>query len=167
MRRKATRMSQCRRVPLPNLLRSSFNLGLSPWNLVSGATYTNGLLTFTANAFSAAEQAVLISGGTALKSFTVAAVVSVSSGTLSFSLKNTHGGVKDNFSPNKTATTTPNLFAFTVTNGSAPGGGNQLFGVTNYASAIVQTLRVHSAILLVGAFTEQQIIDSGGIPVTN
>lgn len=50
------------------------------------------------------------------------------SGTGKFRLKSTHSGVVDNFSPDYTATTTPTLYTFTVTNNSTNGGA-QVVGI--------------------------------------
>lgn len=167
MRLRATRMSQCRRVPLANLMRNSGAIKLAPWS-ISGGTVSERNFTFSANALSQVEQNTYPNGGAASKTFTAAAVISCPSGTRQFRLKNTHGAVIDNFSSNFTATTTPTLFVYTVTNGSAQGNGWQIFGVVNStAGAGGGVVTVHSALMIEGSFTAQQIIDRGGIPLTH
>jgi len=69
---------------------------------------------------------VVVSGGTASKTFTVSAMIS---GTGKFRFKNTHGGVADNFSSDLTATATPTLCQFIVTNSAAAGSGAQIIGL--------------------------------------
>lgn len=168
MRLKATRMSQSRRVPLANLLRNSGIIKFSPWSVGGNAgTVSERSFTFGANALSQVEQNTSPNGGTASKTFTAAAVISCPSGTVQFRLKNTHGMVVDNFSANLTATTTPTLFVYTVTNANSPGNGWQIFGVANStAGAGGGVVTVHSTLMIEGSFTAQQIIDRGGIHLT-
>lgn len=168
MRSKATRMSQCRRVPMPNLLRNSGIIKSSSWAISGGGgPVSERNFTFGANALSQVEQNTTPNGGTASKTFTAAAVISCPSGTQQFRLKNTHGAVSDNFSSNFTATTTPTLFVYAVTNGSNQGNNAQIFGVVNStAGAGGGVVTVHSTLMIEGSFTAQQIIDRGGIPLT-
>jgi hypothetical protein len=154
-------------VPLPNLLRNSWAINAPFWTTGVGGTVTNTAFTFAALALSVREQAVTPSGGTASKTFTTAALVSCPSGTVQFRLKNTHGGVVDNFSSNLTATTSPQLFTFQVTNAGLAGNGFQFLGVVNSTAGTVGTVIVHASMLIEGAWTAQQITDRGGIPATH
>lgn len=112
-----------------NLLLQSQNLAAASWNGTLGASSTASTVTIGAGIASEVRQFVSIA--TAGQTFTVQAKVSVAAGTKRFRLKNTHGGVVDNFSADFTATTTPTVFSFTVTNASAAGEGLQIFGFVN------------------------------------
>jgi hypothetical protein len=97
----------------------------SVMNQVSGApqslTFSNKMAKATANY----EILTIPPGGTSSKTFTMS-VWLAGSGTVY--LKNTHGGVIDNYSPSITLTPLPVRYIFTVTNG-AGGNGYQLIGV--------------------------------------
>lgn len=160
-------MSQCRRVPLLNLLRFSGQINSSFWATLSSGSVTNDNLTFAAAATSGVQQVITTPNGTASKSFTAAALISCASGTVAFRFKNTHGAVLDNFSSDLTATATPTVYVFTVTNGSSAGDGKQIFGVVNSSAGVAGgVLKIHASMLIEGSFTAQQIIDRGGIPST-
>ena len=72
------------------------------------------------------DQNVTASGGTASKTFTASVWVM---GSGNFRVKNTHGGVADNFSGDFTATGNWVRYSFTVTNGAGAGTGDQIIGV--------------------------------------
>jgi len=93
-------------------------------------------------------QLALIPGGTANKTITVFVTVS---GSGSFRLKNTHSGVLDNFSSNFTATSTPQTFSFTVTNGAGAGNGFQTLGISNTSGDAAFSLTVQQVQLETGS----------------
>ncbi len=72
------------------------------------------------------QDQVLFPGGTASKEITASVCVK---GTGQFRLKNTHGGVTDNFSNNFIATDQWEHYSLTVTNDASTGTGFQIFGL--------------------------------------
>jgi hypothetical protein len=128
-----------------NEARATEDFTVSPW-AVSGTTLTpnaivapNGTLTADRVQASAGvprvnlvQQFPAISGGTASKTITVSCWLRSVSGTTVVALKNSHGGVLDNFS-DITLTTTWTRYSFVVTNGAGAGTGQQVFGITNNA----------------------------------
>lgn len=165
MRCRATRLGKVPRILLPNLCKASGNLSLAAsWS--GSAAATGQTVTFTATG-SAREQFVTISGGTANKIMTVAALVSTASGTKKFRFKNTHGSVVDNFSGDLIATTSPQIFTFTVTNSNNVGNGGQFAGVINSTDGSVGSIIVHAIGMFIGSYSAQQIVDCGGIQITN
>jgi len=75
------------------------------------------------------DQTITVSGGTASKTITVSVYVRSKTGISKFRIKNTHGGVIDNFSSDITVGTTLTRHDFTVTNSAAAGNGIQTVGV--------------------------------------
>lgn len=74
------------------------------------------------------DQQPTIAGGTASKIFTVVALVSADTYPQTFRLKNTHGGVVDNFSPDKTIYK-PEKVYLRVVNAATAGTGLQIGGI--------------------------------------
>lgn len=150
-----------------NLLTWSQDFTNAAWVKVnlSGSSATS--LSFLATSSACAEQTVAVSGGTSSKVMTFAAMVSTSAGTQDFRIKNTHGGVVDNFSTVMTATTTPQIVVFTVTNSASVGTGSQVVGLYNSVSAPqAGTIVVTAAALFQGTYTASQLQAMGGIPRT-
>jgi hypothetical protein len=71
---------------------------------------------------------VITVASTASESFTVSALVESDTYPQTFRLKNTHGAVQDNFSPDITIAG-PGRHSFTVTNSANPGSGSQIAGI--------------------------------------
>lgn len=150
-----------------NLLTYSQDLTGTNWATNSSATVSASSVTFAALDTSEVYQITTPSGGTASKSFTVAALISCASGTVPFRLKNTQGGVADHFSGEFIATTTPQLFVFAYTNGGSAGSGSQIYGIENSAvTPVVNTLVVGGCAMFQGTLTADQILAQGGIPLT-
>ena len=153
---------------LRNLLTYSQDFTNAAWVASFSASKSDASsITFATGIDSKVEQLLAISGGTASKSFTVAALISCASGTAAFRLKNTHGGVTNNFSAELLATTTPQVFAFTVTNGVSAGNGTQIVGLINSAvTPLASTLISGGCAVFQGTLTAAQILAEGGIPLT-
>lgn len=128
----------------PNLLQKSEAFDDAVWNKSGGATITPNTSANPADAAQTAdtwqsgtvEQPVAVPGGTAGKTLTFSVWVRAASGTQTFEIKSTHGGVTNNFSGNRTATTTWQRFSFTVTNGAAAGTGQQIVGLRNASTPV-------------------------------
>jgi hypothetical protein len=150
-----------------NLLRWSNDQTNAVWGSGNITGKTASSLSFVAVSSAYSEEIQAITGGTANKTLTVAALISVNSGTANFRLKNTHSGVKDNYSADLTATTVPTIFTLTVTNGASAGDGNQIAGIWNAASSPSSaTFNVGGIAIFEGTWTAAQILSYGGIPLT-
>jgi hypothetical protein len=102
-------------------------------------------------------------GGTASKTFTFS-VWATGSGTMK--LKNTHGGVMDNFSPEIVLTSTPTRYSFTVTNSSNAGNGLQIIDILcNGGEGTTAAFVDYWGLQLEDGFLSS-IIPTGDAPVT-
>jgi hypothetical protein len=94
-------------------------------------------VTFTATATAFCQRAI---GGThESQSHTVSVYARVATGTATFRLKCTHGGVLDYFSSDFTATTTWQRFTFTATFGATV-GTSLVYGVINGSNALAKSV---------------------------
>lgn len=116
-----------------NLLTYSGDLSNAVWTKTLGASTTSGSVTIGAGAASEARNIIYLL--TASKTFTASVQIAVASGTAKFRIKNTHGGVVDNYSSDLTATTTPQWFSLTVNNAASAGDGSQTVGIVNASDA--------------------------------
>ena len=116
-----------------NLLTYSGDLSNAVWTKTLGASTTSGSVTIGAGAASEARNIIYLL--TASKTFTASVQIAVASGTAKFRIKNTHGGVVDNYSSDLTATTTPQWFSLTVNNAASAGDGSQTVGIANASDA--------------------------------
>lgn len=87
------------------------------------------------------------------------------SGTGKFRLKNSQGGVKDNYTSDYTATSTPTWYTLTVTNGASAGNGAQFVGIVGATTDDAFDLNVWGADLRVtndgiGLPAYQRVVDS-------
>jgi hypothetical protein len=110
------------------------------------------------------EQVVALLGGTASKTLTDSFFIKATSGTSKFRLKNTHGGVADNFSSDFTATSEFQRFDFTVTNSASAGSGSQSVAIIAATDDSAFDLQVWGAQLEIGntATTYKKITDVPG-----
>lgn len=132
------------------------NAGVAP-----DGTATADQLAIAAGASNVVEQGCVISGGTASKSFVGSVWVRAQTGTGTFRIKNTHGGVIDNYSSDLTATTDWQRFSYSVTNGAGAGTGSQVMGVQAGAGGAAVTL------LAWGAQLEEGTPATSYIPTTS
>ena len=116
-----------------NLLTYSGDLSNAVWTKTLGASTTSGSVTIGTGAASEARNIIYLL--TASKTFTASVQIAVASGTAKFRIKNTHGGVVDNYSSDLTATTTPQWFSLTVNNAASAGDGSQTVGIANASDA--------------------------------
>lgn len=132
-----------------NLCESPNDITGSGWIAIGSATTPDSeTLNFPASAGQNDGVHYFVTGGKANETVTIRAQVSTTSGTCGFRLKNTHAGVLDNFSANRTATTTPQVFSFSVTNAASAGSG-QYCGVvgasdnsSNSGSLVIENVQI-------------------------
>lgn len=123
-------------------------------------TTTATRLEFTTSFGHIIQQNVTISGGTANKTITYSVWLKSNTGSSQvISLKNTHGGVADNFT-DITVTTTWQRFQFTVNNNSSPGSGTHFVGIINRSTSTKDILAWHHQV-------EQASFASTPIPTTS
>jgi hypothetical protein len=94
-------------------------------------------IAFTASAIAFCQQ--IVAGAFESQSHTVSVYAKVASGTATFRLKCTHGGVTDYFSSDFTATTTWQRFTFTATFGATI-GTSIVCGVINGTNALAKNV---------------------------
>jgi len=102
-----------------------------------------------------------VPGGTANKTITVSAFVRAVSANATFRLKNTHGAIADNFSPDRIATSDWQRFTFTVTNNASAGNGNQIVGLVNNVGGTGADIYVWGFQVEEGSFATSPIITTG------
>ena len=126
-----------------NLLMWSEDLTQATWSVRNGLVVDSiAQVTLADSSSSGIDQAINIPGGTALKTLTFSVLLWVDSGTEQIRLKNTQGGVADNFSDNITITTTPTRYYYAVTNIDNPGSGSMITGVINSTTAGIKTINM-------------------------
>ena len=116
-----------------NLLTWAGDYSNAVWSAILGSTSTASTVTIGTGASAEVRQIKSIS--TASLTFTASVKIATSSGTAKFRIKNTHGGVVDNYSSDLTATTTPQWFSLTVNNANNAGDGTQTVGIVNASDA--------------------------------
>lgn len=152
----------------------SNDMTVSAWQTFSSSSITETLnyaagpdgtttatrLEFTTSYGHIIQQNVTISGGTANKTITYSVWLKSNTGSSQgITLKNTHGGVVDNF-VDVTVTTSWQRFQFTVNNNSSSGSGTHFVGLLNRSTSAKDILVWHNQV-------EQASFASTPIPTTS
>ncbi len=146
-------------ITVTDVVEGYANQALSPddittgdWTIIALATgthdFSGALDRFQGQAFygtnsAGLQQSTPITGGTSGKTIRVRVSMQSNTGvSQTVRLKNTHGGVADNYSANLTVTTTLQEFIFPVTNAASAGTGLQVCGIANSDSGVNQDILI-------------------------